>query len=107
MQISLIEKVIEYFSFHFQKLADTQKYKDEIIELKRENEHLRNELDTVHWHIKFLADGRTAKQILSAYERALDQIRNMQAELNSKDKVHEKALRAEQKETKKALRQIK
>ena len=45
------------------------------------NEQLHAELDIIKWHIKFLQDGRNAKQILEDYEEVVKQNRKVNKKL--------------------------
>lgn len=45
--------------------------KDDVEMYQHMNEQLLVELEIIKWHIKFLQDGRNAKQILEDYEEVV------------------------------------
>ena len=55
------------------------------------------ELNIINWHIKFLQDGRNAKQILEDYEAAILRNRRLTCQIEVLKEEHSDTLKTEKK----------
>ena len=70
---------------------------EELQAIKSLNNQYEIELDIIKWHIKFLQDGRQAKQILADYDQACIDLSRLRQNMENLKMNHEKELKKKEK----------